>query len=768
MSADLNYTDQAGTAPPDSNNNTSTSSGAADDDFLDQFLHEVQALSSNNPATPATAGLGGGNIQGHDSQYYGTLGQNNQAFPPGSTPRPLLHMPQTSNYYNEDVEGLILNGALNVPTPLPKSATSGSYSFAPAPEVAEDAGNDFGAPPSTPKTSLINNTGPFVTTSSGHKRGPLNGGCFFPSTRPLPDLIPNFRPEPYTGPRAIIKGHQLSINTQQKRVNYNVYSTIKDQHPQFCYQHGITYDYRGRLTPDFLFDRENFASFVKYHPLGKNLWFRLEKFPANCKGFGIFTQDHPTYNLCRARDCPSREKGHRGFHDGTIRVAIEEVLGRIPRGERFENNPYFSAGYLHIDCLENLMDIGQLIRAGMLRPKPREFHPKEPHTSKTEPQVLCPPAKLVTCFEEFCKRVLQLQWDGYLHNIADRLQTYVWLSVQKKGKMTTADAPSDLRKEDALELLKRRPVDPNWGGGRRPGLALKTVKKAEFAGKRRELVGPGTGRNSERAQRAAEKVLEEVEPPIPESTFEDGEPWLKDCYIPLANPELYGLEIPESAGAAASRHTPGLNRGGRKPQGITKPTPNYRPTLNPRAQAFEAEIYSGGNTDGRTITDESANSYFHSTGDGTVISLSRPRPGGVSPAPNQTGFLNPQTRFGGMSTPQVYYPPPSFQMSPSAQQLFFPPIQSPMAVNYGSPTFQDTGSYQFGSIDAVTSQNTAPAAAPAEIWDGTIDPRLLEAALGDISGGGEAAATANQVPLHSPSQLQAALREQGDEEFRGV
>jgi hypothetical protein len=107
-------------------------------------------------------------------------------------------------------------------------------------------------------------------------------------------------------------------------------------------------------------------------------------------------------------------------------------------------------------------------------------------------------------------------------------------------------------------------------------------------------------------------------------------------------------------------------------------------------------------------------------------------------------------------------------MSPSAQQLFFPPIQSPMAVNYGPPTFQETDSYQFGSIDAVTSQNTAPAAAPAEIWDGTIDPRLLEAALGDISGGGEAAATANQVPLHSPSQLQAALREQGDEECRGM
>ena len=219
-------------------------------------------------------------------------------------------------------------------------------------------------------------------------------------------------------------------------------------------------------------------------------------------------------------------------------MAIEEVLGRLPRGERMENNPYFCAGYLHIDCLETLIDIGQLIRAGMLRPKPREYHDKEPNTSKTEPQVLCPPAKLVTCFEEFCKRVVQAHWDGYLHNLADRLQTYVWLSVQKKGKWSTHDAPSEMTKEDAQELLRRRPVDPNWGGGRRPGLPMKTVKKAEAGGKRRFLVGPGTGRNSEKAKKTASKIIQEFEGQLPEDQFEDGSSWLQDCYIELTGKEM--------------------------------------------------------------------------------------------------------------------------------------------------------------------------------------------------------------------------------------
>lgn len=381
------------------------------------------------------------------------------------------------------------------------------------------------------------------TTPSGHKRGPLNGGCVFPSTRPLPPLIPNFRPTLYTGSRATVKGTQRTQNTAGKPVQYNIYSTMADDFPGFANGYKFSYDSRGRLSDHVLFDVDTWATFLQCHPLKRSLGLFLEKNPANCKGFSLFTQDHPTYNKCRFRHCASKEKSGRGFHDGTIRIAIDEVVGRIPYGERFNNNPYFCAGYLHIDCLERMMDIGQLIRCGMLRPRAREAHPYDPHTSKTEPQVLCPPAKLVTCFEEFCKRILQYHWEGYLHNQADYLTTHAWLSVQKKGKKSTHDAPFDMKKENAQELLSRRPVDPNWGGGRRPGLAMKTVKKAEAAGKKDQLVGPGTGRDSERAQLAARLIKDEIESDTPDESYQTGEAWLRDCYIPLTNPELHHDEL---------------------------------------------------------------------------------------------------------------------------------------------------------------------------------------------------------------------------------
>ncbi|KAI5817259.1 hypothetical protein BZA77DRAFT_353015 [Pyronema omphalodes] len=378
-------------------------------------------------------------------------------------------------------------------------------------------------------------------TPSGHKRGPLNGGCHFKSTRPDPVIIHDFRLEVYGGAPATIIGQEKTLNSVGRVVVYNVYNSIADQFPGFVSNMGpgFAYDRRGRLRENVLFDKDSFAAFIKNHPLGRSLWFRIEKFPANCKGFNQFTQDHDDYNRCRAKDCFGK-KSKRSFHDGTIRIAIEEVLGRLPKSQRFKNNPYFCAGYMHIECFERMIDIGQLIRTGMLRPRPREYHPFDPNTSKTEPMLLCPPAKMVTCLEEMAKRVIQFRWEGYRYNQADYLQTYIWLSVHKKGKPSFHDTPSDMSKEDAEELIRRRPVDPNWGGGRHPRVPVKEVRKVEAAGKRDFLVGPGTGRDSVKAKQMAEKIQEIVGIPSDDSMFEAGEEWLRDCYtIPLANPELY-------------------------------------------------------------------------------------------------------------------------------------------------------------------------------------------------------------------------------------
>jgi hypothetical protein len=670
-----------------------------------------------------------------------------------------VRMPQ-SNY--PGVEDLIYSGALDAQQTYDDSLQGND-----GPKPGADLESDTEcAQDRRPKSrARQKGTTPLFTTPSGHKRGPLNGGRFFSNKRPLPDLIPEFRPKPYIGPVASVKGQQSAINTQGKKVAYNIYTTIADTHPNFVRGLGydFAYDSRGRLAEHVLFDRESFAAFITYHPLGKNLCFRLEKFPANCKGFGVFSGDHSTYNKCRAKECPSKEKGGHGFHDGTIRVAIEEVLGRLPRGQRFDNNPYFCAGYLHIDCLENLMDIGQLIRAGMLRPKPREFHPKEPHTSKTEPQILCPPAKLVTCFEEFCKRVLQLQWDGYLHNLADRLQTYVWLSVQKKGKWSTHDAPSDMRKEDAKELLKRRPVDPNWGGGRRPGLAMNIVKKAEAAGKRHQLVGPGTGRNSEKAVETAQKIIEEIEVVIPEDAFETGEAWLRDCYIPLTNLELYlqddSSTTPEAA--PAQRQTMNLTpsrtrcsllsrnqaRSRSSPRGSPQGKASKKRTRADIETPSVAEyIIEGSTTPGINVGEGTVKrqkqmhmdtddvTFF----DSTILDLTNSQAELSNSLSSQNALFSTypprfspalQPQFSEFSPSQSH---PQFLLSPNSQQLFFPPIQSPTSLNsekqvtqrLQTPSTQSFG-FDFSALEAQSCSFDAIQNWKGELPSPSIDPFLL-------------------------------------------
>ena len=65
------------------------------------------------------------------------------------------------------------------------------------------------------------------TTSSGHKRGPLNGGLFIPAKRDTPPWIPTFVPMPYKGPRVHIKGSQSPFNTQGKRVPIEQKSIFK-------------------------------------------------------------------------------------------------------------------------------------------------------------------------------------------------------------------------------------------------------------------------------------------------------------------------------------------------------------------------------------------------------------------------------------------------------------------------------------------------------------------------------------------------------------
>jgi hypothetical protein len=327
------------------------------------------------------------------------------------------------------------------------------------------------------------------------KRGPLTGGVRIPNPRTLPCPIQDFDPQPFSGPAAQVKGIEQTLNVQKKEVHFNVYQTIAEQFPNGVHSK-FRYDSRGHLAPDVRFTNENFSAFVKHHPLGRNLLFRLEKLPANCQQWT--TKSDPSQNRCRAQNCI---KSRKGFAVGTIRVAIDEVEGRIMRKDWHLNNPYFAAGYLHVDCLEEICDIGQLIRHGMLRTKARRKHPLDPPTSKTEPNQLCPMLKVECCVEDFCKQVIQNNWNDYLFNLAERLQTHIWLSHQRKQRPCLADKPVGIRDKQALLLLKNRPADKRWGGSRLAGLTLKSMKKT-------------------------------TESPS-ETAFEDGSEWLSGCALPL-------------------------------------------------------------------------------------------------------------------------------------------------------------------------------------------------------------------------------------------
>jgi len=324
------------------------------------------------------------------------------------------------------------------------------------------------------------------------KRGPLTGGVKIKNPRAPPLPIQGFHPLPYSGPAAKVKGIEQKLNVQGKEMPFNIYETIEEQFPNGAHSR-FKYDSRGHLAPDVRFTNESFSAFVKHHPLGRNLKFRIEKFPANCQ---LWTA--PSQNCCRALNCI---KSRKGFAVGSIRVAIDEVAGRIIRRDWYLDNPYFAAGYLHVDCLEDICDIGQLIHHGMLRPRARQDHPLDPPTSKTEPHQLCPMLKVECCIEDFCKQVIQNNWKGYLSNLAERLQTHIWLSYQRKQRPCLADKPAGVGDKQALQLLKNRPADKRWGGSRLAGLTLKTMKRT-------------------------------TESPA-ETAFEDGSEWLSDCALPL-------------------------------------------------------------------------------------------------------------------------------------------------------------------------------------------------------------------------------------------
>ncbi|KAI5783591.1 hypothetical protein EDC01DRAFT_212168 [Geopyxis carbonaria] len=306
-----------------------------------------------------------------------------------------------------------------------------------------------------------------------HSRAPLEPGLVIPpSRRELGKRISDWNPQPYLGPAARpICTVEVETHVNNDRGGWFTY-TGYEALPHFG---PFKYTRAGDLDPKVLFDEILLGKFIKWHPLGKNLQFRIQKNPQKSIG----RRPYSCYNHCRAQNCHVDGRG-RHIKEGAIVVAAEEVWGRIPRRLQDTVDPYHSAFYLHLECLENLIDIGQLIQHGMLRTFPRRQLAGEPRTSNTEPNKLCLPEKTDNCFKRFYRRVLdEPTWNGYRKNVLESLITKLWLTNTRKDKHLLGVRPhqKEITEEIGYRMSVNKGRDPGWGGSRFVGLSVSQADK---------------------------------------------------------------------------------------------------------------------------------------------------------------------------------------------------------------------------------------------------------------------------------------------------
>ncbi|TGZ78968.1 hypothetical protein EX30DRAFT_342823 [Ascodesmis nigricans] len=357
------------------------------------------------------------------------------------------------------------------------------------------------------------------STKNGHSRGPSssrNGAgksdvFVAPFYMPGPP-IPDYMPQPYNGPPAQATATFNVPNSHNKTVSYLQYESLPDHGTHGKFRR----DARGWLWNDIVFTIDDLQDFIKTHPLGKNLLFRLEK---RCVYSGTrYTDMHHT--TCRSKCClASPDK--RTIREGQFRIAIEEVWGRLPRKIKFTNDPFFCAGYFHVECFEHLIDIGQLIRFGMLRSFPRVEIVTEPRTSKTEPNRLCLSEKIDNCFRRFCKRLNDdPYYQGYNTNVVEKLSTQLWLTNVRKGKTSLGVKPAQLSTEMAKHLIATKAPDPGWGGSRFTGIRVAQAEAILSIGAKDKL--KGSAHNVRESNRQAYQLVLEQEKI---DDYSDGEEW---------------------------------------------------------------------------------------------------------------------------------------------------------------------------------------------------------------------------------------------------
>ena len=228
----------------------------------------------------------------------------------------------------------------------------------------------------------------------------------------------------------------------------------------------------------------------------QNLILRIERHPY---GFQCRYRN-PIYMKCKAKKC--RVDKMNNFKVGDFRIAVDEVTGRLGATQFNNNDPYFSAGFFHLQCFEELsytpdLAIRNIIVAGTCGP-----YKKEPDCARLNRMGVVPAT--VVAFKKWREMAIEKlsknrHWEP---PEKETLAVVVWLSGIRKGRKR-ARAPPCITSED---IEHKCATHPGWGSKRVSGLSVADMNEMELQGRSSELIASRDGKTGRRGVKEPERI----------------------------------------------------------------------------------------------------------------------------------------------------------------------------------------------------------------------------------------------------------------------
>lgn len=204
----------------------------------------------------------------------------------------------------------------------------------------------------------------------------------------------------------------------------------------------------------------------------------------------------PQYMRCRADKCSI--SGDNRFMVGDLRVAIDEVTGRFGPDDVENNCPYFAAGFIHLECLEHMVDLAPLVSAGILIPDRREILPNEPEKYTKYSGNCNNKMALVK------KQIVEYERWAAAHPAGSKraegkrtLNVAMWISGQRSGRIR-ARFPPGVKAADVTKWISDNRYGQGWGGRRMAGGTVLEMEMKIAAGKEHEIIAPRNGLSGKR------------------------------------------------------------------------------------------------------------------------------------------------------------------------------------------------------------------------------------------------------------------------------